>query len=149
MRFVLFGIGLLLLLLAVWYGVVRFWPGNPAVWHIDPVQAPDPGVSGVRVTGENAPVFAAAPAVVMAAFDAAVLEEGATRFAGNVEDGFVTYLTRTKNLKFPDYVTVRVAPEGDGTRLSYRAVTGTKGGDAQTNAARMERLLDAVAARLP
>ena len=146
MRFILVS---LLVLLAVWYGVVRFWPGNPEVWHIDPVEAPDPGIGGVRVVGEDAPLFASAPEEVMAAFDSAITAEGARVFAGSVEEGFVTYLTRTRIFRFPDYVTVRVTPEGDGIRLTYRALTGTKGGDGGTNALRMERLLSAVRERLP
>lgn len=146
MRFILVS---LLVLFAVWYGVVRFWPGNPEVWHIDPLEAPDPGISGVRVVGEDAPLFASAPAEVMAAFDAVITGEGARVFAGSIEEGFVTYLTRTRIFKFPDYVTVRVASEGEDTRLTYRALTGTKGGDGGTNAVRMERLLSAVRERLP
>lgn len=126
---------------------VRFAPVPPERWHTDPVTAPDPGQRGVRRAPPDAPVFAMTPDALMAALDAAILAEPRTRrIAGSVEDGFATYLKRTKWMAFPDTTSIRVLPEGDGATVAILSRSVYGGYDWGVNAARVERWLAAVPA---
>lgn len=127
---------------------VRLAQVPPERWHIDPVTAPDPGLRGVRLVPPDAPVFTMTPEALMEALDAVILAGPRTlRIAGSVEDGFATYLKRTKWMAFPDTTTVRVLPEGDGATVAILSRSVYGGYDWGVNAARVDRWL--AAARNP
>lgn len=135
---------ILIALVLVWYLFVVFWPGNPEAWHIDPNEADEPGIMGAQAVGSAAPVFDADAGKVLQVFDDIVRAEGAVLFAGSVEDGFVTYETRTRFLRIRDYVTLKASPVEGGTAVAYRAVTSTGGYDYGMNTKRMARWIEAV-----
>lgn len=107
--------GIALVLLAAGLVYFRVAPSDPARWHVDPVSAPDPGKGHARVVPPEAPVFDMSPSDLMARVEAVAMSEPrVSRLAGRVEDGFVTYVARSRLFGFPDYVSVRTMPAGEG-----------------------------------
>ena len=80
---------------------IRLAPSDPAVWHVDPkVTADQDLATGVRrriPSGDG--TFEALERLILATPRTEVL-------AGSVEDGKVTYVTRSQWMGFPDYTTV-------------------------------------------
>jgi uncharacterized protein (DUF1499 family) len=105
---------------------VRLAPLDAATWHQDPVTAPTPDTPNsfrVLAPGSSAgpeemvsPVYPVPPAALMAAFDRmAMAQPNTRRLAGTPDgDGYVTYIQRTPTVGYPDYISVRVVPAGDG-----------------------------------
>lgn len=105
---------------------VRLAPLDAATWHVDPVSAPTPETpNSFRVLAPGAtpapeemvsPVYAVPPAELMQAFDRMALAQPRTeRLAGTPDgQGFVTYVQRTPLVAYPDYVSVRAVPVGEG-----------------------------------
>lgn len=93
------------------------------VWHVDPLEArrtgrPNdflmlpPGLAGADATS---PSFATDIASMARRFDAiARSDRGVTRLAGSNEAGFITYVARSRWVGWPDYVSVKVVPAGEG-----------------------------------
>lgn len=139
---------LLILAAAAYVAVLRFAPVDIARWHLDPAGAEDPGLSGVRLVGGNAPVFADQPAALSARI-AEVLggHPRATLVAGSVEDGHLTYLFRTKWLGFADFMSLKLSPAQAGTRLEIVSQSRIGGYDYGVNRARVDDLLRRLEAR--
>lgn len=95
---------------------VRLAPSDPGLWH----RLPQLGEGGPGdYPGPNS--FAAVrdlsgdPGAALAALDAVAMATSRTeRLAGSVEDGFVTYVTRSRLWGFPDFTTVFVTPAAEG-----------------------------------
>jgi hypothetical protein len=116
----------LVVLVAGFLVYVRVAPSDVATWHQDPLTAPTPETpNSFRVLAPGSspgpeemvsPVFPVPPAALMAAFDRmAMAQERTERLAGTPDgDGFVTYVQRTPTVGYPDYVSVRAVPAGDG-----------------------------------
>ena len=139
---------LLVLLTAVvgFIAYVRLAPSDPLVWHIDPVSAPLPTIGGwlVRPDGGNAtsPIWSGDTTATLAAFDAiAMATPRTTRLAGSVDEGRITYVTRSKLMGYPDYTTVTVAVVANGTALAIYARQRFGHGDQGVNRARVEAWL--------
>lgn len=134
---------------------VRVAPLDPASWHVDPVTAPTPDTpNSFRVLAPGAtpgpeemvsPVYAVPPARLMEAFDSMALAEPRTeRLAGTADgQGFVTYVQRTALVAYPDYVSVRAVPAGDG-RSALVILSRSRFGksDMGVNRARITQWLD-------
>jgi hypothetical protein len=127
---------------------VRLAPDDPARWHVDPATAEGTGKPNeALLRGSDAPFFAETPAALMARLDAAVMAEPrVSRLAGDPADGFVTYVQRSALWGFPDYVSVRAAPEDGGARLLVWSRSRYGYSDLGVNAARVERWLSALGA---
>ncbi|MFC6584032.1 DUF1499 domain-containing protein [Sulfitobacter aestuariivivens] len=67
-------------------------------------------------------------------------DAGTKRLAGSVEEGRITYITRTKWWGFPDFTTIE--QDGDLIKMHARLRFGRR--DFGVNAARLERLKRAV-----
>jgi uncharacterized protein (DUF1499 family) len=82
-------------------GWIRLAPSDPAVWHVDPQVTADQDLAdGVRRRiPADAQTFAALDRIILATPRTEVL-------AGSVEEGKVTYVTRSQWMGFPDYTTV-------------------------------------------
>lgn len=115
---------------------VRLAPSDPALWHV-PVQAEGPwgqvvaqtGAASVRLGPE-----AGAPADLLARLDAVALASPrTTRLAGRVEDGRITWISRSLIWGFPDYITAETRP--DGLHVLARLRFGRE--DMGVNAARL------------
>lgn len=129
---------LVLTLVVVAMGYVRLAPSDPVEWR----QMPDQpqvkdfanGVMRVVETGPNG----------LAELDAIATATPYTeRRFGSVEDGMVTYVTRSLVFGFPDYTTVRQA--GDTLEIYGRARFGKS--DLGVNRARVEGWIDALQSR--
>jgi uncharacterized protein (DUF1499 family) len=82
-------------------GWIRLAPSDPAVWHVDPQVTADQDLAdGVRRRiPTDAQTFAALDRIILTTPRTEVL-------AGSVEEGKVTYITRSQWMGFPDYTTV-------------------------------------------
>lgn len=83
-------------------GYIRYGPSDPADWHVDPlVTANQDLVDGVRRRVSDAPGL-------MERLHLIALETPRTEvLAGSVEEGHITYVTRSRWMGFPDYATVK------------------------------------------
>ncbi|WP_425090464.1 DUF1499 domain-containing protein [Tropicimonas sp. S265A] len=131
--------------------VVRLSPSNPAEWHVDPTDLalkPGDGRALMRADGDLAsPEFDMAPQELLAAFDAVADASPRTRvIAGSVEEGRITYMTRSLIWGFPDYTSVTAIPSGDGAKLVAYARLRFGSSDLGVNAKRLQSWVDAVAA---
>jgi len=130
---------------------VRLAPSDPSRWHVDPLEASDPGAGGVKLAPPDAPVFAAPPEAVMEALDAvAMATPRVTRLAGSVAEGHVTYVARSRLWGFPDYVSVKVLPEPETAGATVAILSRQRFGDYDhgVNRARVEAWLGALEDRL-
>lgn len=105
---------------------VRFAPLDAEQWHVDPVTAPTPQTpNSFRVLAPGAtpgpeemvsPIYAVPPAELMKAFDEMALAQPRTERLAGTPDGqsHVTYVQRTPLVAYPDYVSVRAVPVGEG-----------------------------------
>ncbi|MCK0151016.1 DUF1499 domain-containing protein [Marivita sp. S6314] len=80
---------------------IRLAPSDPDVWHVDPKVTADQDLAGGvrrRIPAQEG-TFAQLDRIILATPRTEVL-------AGSVEDGKVTYITRSQWMGFPDYTTV-------------------------------------------
>ncbi len=118
----------------------------PADWHIDPSTATPPTTPNYALrVGSDAPVVVASPADTAAALDAIARAEGALRIAGDLGDGFATYVQRTRLMGYPDAISIRLSAEGDGTRIDIFSRSRFGHSDWGVNRARVARWIAAVA----
>lgn len=94
----------LVALLFVGLGYIRLAPSDPARWHKAPQVADDADLThGVKRLVSAGPEG-------LGQLDAIIRESPRTRvLAGSVEEGMITYVTRTAVIGFPDYTTVHAA----------------------------------------
>ncbi|MEL7131190.1 MAG: DUF1499 domain-containing protein [Pseudomonadota bacterium] len=113
-------------------GYIRLAPADPAKWHV-PIAA----TSSQDITGGAIRVIQA-DRDVLARVDAAMREIPRTKvIAGSVEEGRITYVTRTKSIGFPDYTTI----EHRHGLLKMHARLRFGRSDFGVNRERLERLL--------
>lgn len=112
---------------------IRFAPSDPERWHRMPESAaPDAPVTGVLREIE-------ASGDALARLHRIILDTPRTRVvAGSVEEGMITYVTRSLILGFPDYTTVRQA----GGRIDIWGRQRFGRSDLGVNAARIDRWLE-------
>ena len=112
----------------------------PDRWHVDPAGVTPPASPNFALLrGAEAPVVAAAPADVAARIDAAATAEGARRIAGDPSSGHMTYVARSRIMGYPDAISVRLVPVGDGTRIDIFSRSRFGYSDMGVNAARVAR----------
>ena len=137
----------LILLAAVILGglaFIRFAPSDVADWHVDPLTVAKPKSANhwlIRDGGDAPAVMLPdAPDQVAARLDAiARATPGTELLAG---EGFrKTWITRSKWMGFPDYTSVRLEPEGQGTRLTLFARARFGESDLGVNRKRAESWL--------
>lgn len=124
---------LLVVLIAAGLAFIRLAPSDPARWHQMPESVTDRDLEGGamrRVEGD------------LAALDAIIRDTARTRvLAGSVDQGMITYVTRSRVFGFPDYTTVR---QSDDMLEIYGRLRFGKS-DLGVNAVRIERWLDRLA----
>jgi len=95
---------------------VRLAPSDPARWHVPVAAEPGPADQVVPRTGAATLLLSTArgtPAEVLAKLDAIALATPRTqRLAGSVEEGRITWITRSALWGFPDYTTAEIRPNG-------------------------------------
>ena len=101
---------------------VRLNPLDSRALHVDPETVEPPSVPGhvlLRPGGDIEPqLYETSPAELAARIEAIVLATPRTeRLAGNLEQGFATYVTRSKLWGFPDIANVKIVPVEGGAEL--------------------------------
>lgn len=141
-------IALIAAIAAVW---VRTAPDDPADWHVDPVKSgrtgrPNDALRGpVEGADGAAPVWAAEPDRLMAAFDKVARAAPRTELlAGGPEAGLATYVQRSAVMGFPDYISVRALPVEGGATLAIWSRARYGHSDMGVNAARLDDWLGAI-----
>jgi hypothetical protein len=98
---------------------VRLMPTAAARWHVDPFAAADPAKTGGRLILRAADLpFENGAQALGAAQDQMLLLARTKRIAGRVEDGRITFVTRSKFWGFPDYTTIGMRAGGAGNETS-------------------------------
>lgn len=153
------GGGLLVAVVAL-AAYVRLAPSDPAVWHADPLtvvrasaansflSAPE-GVAAAA-PDQSGPAFAAPPREILAAFDEIALAAPRTsRLAGSPEEGWATYVQRSRLMGYPDYISVRaVSLDGGRSALAVYSRSRFGQGDWGVNRARVTAWLEEVDRRV-
>jgi uncharacterized protein (DUF1499 family) len=144
------------LVLAAVFGVayVRSVEGDPDRWHIDPRNAERTGRPNefLVVPAENGGGDMASPVFDMSAEtlaervgDVIATEPRAHRLAGDLSDGFVTYVVRSRWVGFPDYVSILIQPVGEEqSTISIWSRARFGYSDWGVNEARVRRWLEAL-----
>jgi len=122
-----------LVVLVVGFGLwVRLAPSDPARWHVAPPEAPQKFVGGIVETLAGSPAQFSRLAEIIA-------KTPHTRLlAGSLDEGRLTYVTRSAFWGFPDYTTVTYA---DG-RITLFARLRFGRSDLGVNAARVRVWLE-------
>jgi uncharacterized protein (DUF1499 family) len=119
--FLLFGI-----VLIGFIAFVRLAPSNPATWHQDPLTAKKGRKKNVFIQLPNvgkhpSPEFSMDAASLATALDKLAMQTpDVARLAGSSDGLFVTYVARTKMMRYPDYISIKFIDLGAG--LSTLAV---------------------------
>jgi hypothetical protein len=109
---------------------VRLAPSNPDVWHVAPVAN---GAAGEIQTQSNGATLLLSTAT-LAQIDAVAMASPRTkRLAGSLDEGRITWITRSAIWGFPDYTTAEATAEG--IKIHARLRFGKS--DLGVNAARL------------
>lgn len=125
---------LLLLVVAAFDLWVRLAPFDVALWHVDPLAAPDPGRAGHKADLYLPLTPEAALGEVEAVAEATPRTR---RLAGGAETGRISFITRTPIWGFPDVTTVSAEPAPGGATLHFYARARFGAGDLGVNKARV------------
>lgn len=146
--------------ISVVFGILYFRVASvshdPAEWHIDPLVIERPAspntflVSPQSLTAaqvdREAPIYSANPTLMAKALDDFIsAQNSTTRIAGGPEEGWMTYVQRTPNLRMPDYISIKLIDlsEGRSTIAIYsRSRFGY--GDMGVNKARVDLWLSSI-----
>ena len=134
---------------------MRSIPDDPAVWHADPATAARTGAPNDYLVAPEgataarpdrvAEVHALPPAELLRRFDAVATGAPRTgRIAGSPDEGWVTYVQRSRLFGFPDYVSVRSVEVPGGSALVVWSRSRFGYGDFGANKARVESWLAAL-----
>lgn len=129
---------------------IRIAPSEAAHWHVDPLRMDDPMRSGVLLLpGPEARTYPVSPRALMAALDEVALSQPrVVRLAGSPEERHVTYIARSRLMRFPDYVTVRAVAAEGGAQLAVYSRLRFGAADSGVNRQRLEQWLKVLDARL-
>lgn len=144
MRYLVYILVLLAVLIVAAAIYVRVAPIDAAEWHVDPEEVTPPATSNFALlAGPTAPQIDAVPLVVAGRIEAVAQAEGAVVVAGSLASGFVTYVVRSKVMGFPDFVSIHLDPHEDGTRMNIFSRARYGQADLGVNTARVQRWLTA------
>ncbi len=124
---------------------IRLAPSDAARWHI----ALNPRPAKIAATSAQMVVLCGGAYVdlpfadgLLARLDAIAMDTPRTqRLAGSVQEGRITWITRSALWGFPDYTTAELGPQG----VTIYARLRFGGGDHGVNGARLRAWLDALA----
>jgi uncharacterized protein (DUF1499 family) len=115
------------------------------VWHVDPAAVTPPQSPNFELrVGQDAPVFDMAADALAARIDAVATAEGARMIGGALAEGQMTYVARTRIMGYPDAVSIRLVPVGEGTRMEIFSRARFGYSDMGVNAARVDRWIAAL-----
>lgn len=142
---------------------VNLGTDDPAAWHVDPATitlrgTPNEILAAVPGTTAAVPhipitIQSESPEALLARFDAiARAQPRVTVLAGSVAEGMITYVQRSRLVRYPDYITVKAVrqetglPEG-GAGLIVWSRSRYGHGDFGVNRSRVEAWLAALERR--
>jgi len=127
---------------------VRVAPHDATAQHLVPPIGATPdapvilGGSAVIVQ-----VFTAPPSEILAQLNSIALATPRTRvLAGSIKEGMITYITRSRVFGFPDYTTLHVTVDAQGSRATVYGRLRFGKSDFGVNRARIQGWLGAVEA---
>lgn len=154
-RWLRFTVGLGLLAIATGCMMIAAGGHDPDRWHVDPATAertgkPNdylvaPGGATQAPADRVLPAWSGTPVELIDRFDA--VARAAPRVevvAGGPEDLFVTYVQRSRWIGFPDYISVRAVPDGDGASLIVWSRSRYGHSDLGVNRARVDEWIAAL-----
>jgi hypothetical protein len=123
---------------------MRMIPMPAKVWHVDPADVTPPSTPNyVLMRGEGARIRKGNVTDVSTIIDRTARSEGAQLIGGSVEKGHMTYVARTRIMGFPDAVSIKVTPAGDGqVRIEVFSRSRFGYSDMGVNNARVARWLE-------
>jgi hypothetical protein len=130
---------------------LRFAPADVDHIHIDPAEVEDAGRGSLRLIGREAPRFPGDPDLVLSELlDIARAEPNTRVLDGSVEEGLITFVSRSAMLGLASYTTVKaVAEVGAVTKVSLAArPRHSWAGGAGANRNRLDRWLAELSFRL-
>ncbi|MEM1363767.1 MAG: DUF1499 domain-containing protein [Pseudomonadota bacterium] len=152
-RMLVWGLFVVLVLGAAFAAYVRLAPSDPATWQVDPITVvppTSPNYALVRPGEGDDPVFAATPDALLSALNQiALAAPRVTPLAGSVDSGEITFVARSALWGFPDYISVKAVPAGDGAQLAIFSRSRFGHSDMGVNAARITSWMDALKAEIP
>ncbi|MDP5216068.1 DUF1499 domain-containing protein [Ruegeria sp. 2205SS24-7] len=122
-------IWVLLIAVVVVLGYIRLAPSEVTEWHVAPV-----GDSDADTRGSVLRVLQAGPEALKQFDEVARADPGTRVLAGSLDQGMITYITRSKVFGFPDYTTAQ--QQGEILRIYARLRFGRS--DLGVNRARVE-----------
>ena len=130
---------------AIWFRSVAM----PAeTWHVAPAAVTPPATPNYELrVGDRAPVFDVTPDVMAARLDAIATAEGAAMIGGSLAEGHMTYVARSRLMGYPDAISIRLVPVGQGTRVEIFSRSRFGYSDLGVNAARVERWISTARAQ--
>ena len=146
----------LLLLLLVFVGVgffvwVRVAKDDAAVWHVDPQTAkrgkrPNQYFLLPGADRSPAPEYEMSAAALATKFDAMAMGQADIKvLAGNASDLWVTYIQRSRLMRYPDYISVKfIALENDRSTLAIYSRSRFGRSDLGVNKARIKAWIKAL-----
>ena len=131
---------------------VRLLPSDPAVWHVPVTDGaavqPGPCAGQVRAQLGGARAACLVPddalGVLTRLSAIASAYPRTIRLAGSPQEGRITWVSRSRLMGFPDYITAEAHQTPQGTRLDVLARLRFGQGDMGVNAARLKLWLTAL-----
>ncbi|WP_299614446.1 DUF1499 domain-containing protein [uncultured Tateyamaria sp.] len=132
MKFAMYVVVLICVVAVGVLGFVRLAPSDPERWHVSIAETQNQNMVGGAIR------VADVERAALARVDAAARDLPRTHvIAGSVDEGHITYITRSKWIGFPDYTTVEY---GNGLLKMYARLRFGRS-DFGVNRERLERLL--------
>ena len=138
-----------LLLLIVISGLIyiRLAPHDLKAIHVVPPTRATPDKPIIRLgSALYVQLFNAAPREILDQLNTIALTARSKILAGSIKEGMITYVTRTTVFGFPDYTTVLVVPDGQGSRVTIFARQRFGRSDFGVNKTRIRNWLKALKA---
>lgn len=122
--------------------LIRLFPVDYDAFHIDPGE-PDDRLSQLRLIGPEAPRFQGTASEVLAGFEKIALgDRNVQKVRGGLDEGMITFMSRTFVFGFRDFITVKAVDEAEGAKLAiYARPRGAMFYDWGVNARRLNRWL--------
>ena len=127
---------------------VRLVGHDSARWHVNPVTARLPPTPNAHILrpGEGAPVFDIGQTDLARIVDEVVSAQPRTRLVEQSADGLHrTWVQRSLLIGYPDYVTIRVVPAGEGASLALFSRSRYGHSDMGVNRKRAEAWMEEIA----
>jgi uncharacterized protein (DUF1499 family) len=128
---------------------MRWVADDPAVWHVDPATAQRTGAPNDYLVAPEGATAAApdriarvhpsSPRELLQKLDAVAMRAPRTeRIGGSLDEGWITYVQRSRVVGFPDYVSVRAIDVPGGSALVVWSRSRFGYGDFGVNKTRVE-----------